>query len=347
MKLENLSSLKSFCSYNYTFMFPSLDKLLIMYCRRMSMFCAGDIHAPLLKGMRWGNHEKLLETNLNKTTQLLFTQEGLTLNQKNATMIRDGEFQANLFDKVRTLCLESFVDESVTFPYSFLGRFPNLQELCVEHSCFEEIIPSEAQIVNHMGKIASFKELYVGYLDQLKTIWNDDSQLQPIHQDLKRLEVECCGRLIKLTPSFVSFENLTHLKVCGCHQLIYLVTSSTAKSLVNLQRLEISDCERMEEIVRNNESEDDVEATIRFYSLWRLQLTDLRSLKSFCSQNHHTFKFPSLQYDVSISGCQQMKMFCGGVVETPKLSNVKIDEDRLYLEGGLNKTIEMAFLNKV
>ncbi|KAF7840437.1 putative disease resistance protein [Senna tora] len=505
LELEDLPSLKSFCSHNYAFMFPSLDKVTIRGCYRLSMFCPRDIHAPLLKGVDLGEErEELWVTNLNKTIQLLFLPEvvylklypemknlwveklphhkpfsklemltvdncdflreyvipahlvkclsnlielevrnchsiktifdvkgmeldkealtslpniclgrlelyrlpnlkcvwteehdgincfqnlqelyvgecenlrnifvastakglaqldkleiescelleviprleGLTLNQKDATMIRDGQFQADLFDKVKTLSLKGFVDESVSFPYSFLERFPYLKQLRVEHSCFEEILPSEAQIVNHMGKIAPFKKLHVGYLDQLKTIWNDDSQLQPIHQDLESLQVESCGSLIKLTPSFASLKNLKSLKVSGCHQLIYLLTSSTAKSLVNLRSLVITDCERIEEIV-TNESED-VEATFTFDDLNVLVLTGLRSLTSFSSQNHHTFEFPYLQY-VTISGCHQMKIFCPGVVETPILSRVEIGEDESSLKGDLNKTIELSLLWK-
>ncbi|KAF7840438.1 putative disease resistance protein [Senna tora] len=402
LKLEGLSRLKSFCSHNYTFMFPLLDKVIIR-SSRLRMFCAGDVHTPLLKGVDYGLQTKeLWENNLNKTILLFLTDEvtylelypemkniwveklahpksfskleslsvdncdflceyvipahlvkclsnlewlrviprleRLTLNQEDVTMLRDGQFQADLFDKMKTLCLENFVDESLSFPYSFLHRFPYLQQLRVERSCFEEILPSQQQI-------ASFKKLYVSYLDQLKTIWNDDSQLKPIHQDLEWLKVECCCRLVKLTPSFASFENLTDLNVCGCHQLIYLVTSSTAKSLVNLQVLLISDCERMEEIVRNEISED-VEATITFNKLRWLELTSLTSLKSFCSQNHHTFEFPDLEY-VTISGCHQMKMFCAGAVETPKLSNVKIDEDEQSLKEDLNKTIELLLSEKV
>ncbi|KAF7808370.1 putative disease resistance protein [Senna tora] len=471
LELEVLPSLKSFCSLNYSFMFPSLDKVAIRGCCNLRMFCPGDIYAPLLKGveMELGEEtEELWESNLNKTIQLVFLQEvtylelspemknvwveklahpkpfsklesltvdncdflceyvipthlvkslsnlkwlmvqnchsiktifdvkgmeldeeahtslpnigltqlhtleiesckvlevivaedetsseesprfefpqleGLTLSQKDATMLRDGEFQADLLDKVNTLRLESFLDESLTFSYSFLERFPNLQQLRVEHSCFEEILPSQEQIVNQRGKIAPFKELYVGYLDQLKTIWNNDSQLQPIHQDLESLEVERCGSLIKLTPPLASFENLTLLIVSGCHQLIYLVTSSTAKSLVNLDFLWISDCERMEEIVRN-ESEE-VEATITFNKLSSLDLTGLTSLKSFCSQNH-TFEFPELE-GVTITECHQMKMFCPGVVETPELCKVELDEDESSLEGDLNKTIKFLLLNR-
>jgi len=42
-----------------------------------------------------------------------------------------------------------------------------------------------------------------------------------------------------------SFENLTHLDVNGCWKLKYLMSFTMAKSLVNLQSLYVSDCEKM------------------------------------------------------------------------------------------------------
>lgn len=76
LTLESLTSLRSFCSHNYSFRFPSLEKLVIQDCQRMSMFSPEDIHAPLLKCMTFDDQkdEKLLENNLNKTIQLLPTR---------------------------------------------------------------------------------------------------------------------------------------------------------------------------------------------------------------------------------------------------------------------------------
>ena len=43
----------------------------------------------------------------------------------------------------------------------------------------------------------------------------------------------------------LSFENLTHLDVNGCWKLKYLMSSTMAKSLVNLQSLYVSECQKM------------------------------------------------------------------------------------------------------
>ncbi|KAI9076872.1 hypothetical protein K1719_041176 [Acacia pycnantha] len=250
----------------------------------------------------------------------------------------------HVFPKERRLFVESFIDERVTFPYSSLEKFPKLIWLHVEHCSFEEIFPSQDQIFYFMGKIPPFEELYIAYMDKLKSIWKDDSQLPPNHQNLEVLEVESCCSLVKLAPSSASFQNLRELYISGCHQLIHLVTTSTAKSLVSLRWLEINDCKKMEEIVMNEANE---ESRITFNQLRKIKLTNMPSLKMFSSQSH-TFKFPELE-KIRITGCLEMKMFCRGVMETPRLSKVKIEEHDMKWkpEGDLNKTMEELSLQRI
>ncbi|XP_028772112.1 uncharacterized protein LOC114729298 [Neltuma alba] len=353
LELHGLPRLKRFCSQNYTFKFPLLQSVTITECPRLTAFCSGAIHAPQLQNVRvtseYGeSHIDIWMTDLNATIQHRFTiqevistTKSMALNAKNITMIRD------VFPEVRTLYVESFTDEGVTFPYSFLERFPKLDKLYVEHSSFGEIFPSQDEILDFMGKIPLVEKLHIAYLDQLKSIWKDASQLPPIHQDLiKSLEVESCHSLVKLAPSSASFQNLWKLSISGCHQLVYLVTSSTAKSLVSLLGLKINDCKKMEEIVLN-ENNEDVEGGITFNQLRRIKLTDMPSLKMFSSQSQ-TFEFPELKV-IELTGCLEMKMFCPGVLETPELSRVKIEEHEMKWKdkGDLNKTIEMLSSVKV
>ncbi|XP_028755715.1 uncharacterized protein LOC114715072 [Neltuma alba] len=265
----------------------------------------------------------------------------MALNVENIKMIRD------VFPEVRTLYVESFKDEGVTFPHSFLERFPMLKKLYVENSSFEKVFSPQDEIIDFMGKIPPFEKLHIAYLDQLKSIWKDDSQLPPIHQNLiKRLEVESCHSLVMLAPSFASFQNMQKLFISGCHQLVYLVTSSTTKSLVSLKWLGINDCKKMEEIVLH-ENNEGVEGGITLNQLQRIELTDMPSLKMFSSQSL-TFEFPELEV-IEITGCHEMKMFCPGALETPELSRVKIEEHEMKWKDkkDLNKTVEMLCSAKV
>ena len=85
-----------------------------------------------------------------------------------------------------------------------------------------------------------------------------------------------CPSLMNLAPSFASFDSLTNLDVFGCEscdQLIYLVTSSTAKSLVHLTSLKIDDCKMIEKIIA--EVEENKEKEIPLKELECLELTNL------------------------------------------------------------------------
>ncbi|KAI9076881.1 hypothetical protein K1719_041185 [Acacia pycnantha] len=342
LKLDYLSRLRRFCHHNYTFRFPLLEHVTIIECPHLTMFCPGAIHAPQLESVRvhqFNPHKDIWMTDLNNTIEHLFTFEevistcsSMALNSKNITMRTD------VFPKVSNLYVESFTDEGVTFPYSSLEKFPRLKGLYVEHCSFEEIFPSQDQITDFMSRLY-LNGLYIAYMDKLKSIWKDDSQLPPIHQNLNVLKVESCCSLVQLAPSSASFQNLEELYVSGCHQLIHLVTTSTAKSLVSLETLEINDCKRMEEIVMNDTNED-VQVGIRFNRLYSIKLTDMPSLKMFSSQSR-TFEFPIFE-EIDISGCPEMKKFCPGVLKTPKLSKVKIeDHDKEWKdEEDVNKIIE-------
>ncbi|KAI9071982.1 hypothetical protein K1719_046065 [Acacia pycnantha] len=275
LELDDLPILKRFCGYNYTFRFPFLEHATITKCPRLTMFCPRAIHAPWLQSVVVDKHKSHLHiwmTDLNNTIQHLFTfkevistTESMAINTKNITRIVD------VFPKVRSLYVESFTDEG---------------------------------IIDFMGKIPPFKELYIAYMDNLKSIWKDDSQLPPVHQNLTLLEVKSCWSLVKLAPSSASFQNLLQLSISGCHQLIHLVTTSNAKSLVSLRQLEINDCKRMEEIVMNDTNED-VESGITFNYLYRIKLIEMPSLKMFSTESH-TFEFPKL-IEMEISGCPEMK----------------------------------------
>ena len=214
-----------------------------------------------------------------------------------------------------------------------------METLTVEHSSFDKIFPSQDEISAFEGKIPSSIGLYIAYLDKLTNIWKDDFQLPPIHQNIRVIKVETCCNLNKLAPSYASFKILRLLSIFRCHQLIYLVTISTAKSLVSLERLEVYDCKEMEEIVMN-ETNEDVEGVIAFNKLEKIELIDMPSLKMF-SKTPHSFEFPELK-EIKITGCPEMKMLCPGVLKTPQLSKVKIEERDIEMEDGgdLNKVIQ-------
>ncbi|CAL5380629.1 unnamed protein product [Camellia sinensis] len=81
------------------------------------------------------------------------------------------------------------------------------------------------------------------------------------------------------------FCNLCKLIVERC-RCTFLFSLSVARGLVQLQYLKITNCENMEEIIRNERQGDDEE--IIFHHLKKMILRNLPNLRSFCSSTKNT-----------------------------------------------------------
>jgi len=100
--------------------------------------------------------------------------------------------------------------------------------------------------------LSQLKELRLESLGELVSIGLESSWTDPFVRNVETFEVIRCSSLKSLVVCKVSFSNLICLKVESCNSLSYLCTSSAARSLNQLQKLEIKDCYSIEEIVSNN-----------------------------------------------------------------------------------------------
>ena len=110
----------------------------------------------------------------------------------------------------------------------------------------------------------------------------------------------------------------------------HYLTPSTAKTLVQLKVIGILNCKRMTEIVANEGSEAEAGDEIAFNNLTYLRFDDLPSLTAFHLGNH-TIKFPSL-VDVYVNNCTKLKIFCSGVLSTPKLTSIWMEGKQIPKE---------------
>ena len=225
----------------------------------------------------------------------------------------------------------------------------NVKNLQVRHSFVQEICPYEIfdkEGHDHEG----LRWLDLSEMDYLLHLWNENSQPGSTFHNLEILGVGNCGRLKNLVPSSISFQNLHDLNVSNCHGLSCLVTSSTAKSLVQLRTMVITNCKTMKKIV-TDDAGDGVGDEICFSELVSLYIHCSPSLKGFNLSNR-SMRFPLLK-DVIVSGCPELMMFSNGVLSTPELETVEmaayserdlrgyfkpINGKKLW-EGGLNTTI--------
>ncbi|KAJ6694529.1 hypothetical protein OIU85_005233 [Salix viminalis] len=267
--------------------------------------------------------------------------EELYLNVKDAVKVCQGQFSADLFHKVRVLGLQCFDEFSDEFPFGILNRFHNMEKLVVTLGYFKELFPCQL-VDEEEHTLARIRRLELFNLPDLEKIWNQDLRVDQLLQNLETLEVRFCDSLINLAPSASTFGNLTALHVRDCKALKYLVTSSTARSLVQLSVMSIKECKMVTEIVASNGDEAGNE--IIFRKLQSLKLDCLASLTSFCSVDF-TFRFPRLT-EVIVTNCPKMKTFSLGILSTPKLRKVWLSEekDKGHWKGDLNITIQQLHI---
>ena len=165
-----------------------------------------------------------------------------------------------------------------------------------------------------------------------------------VEAPIARAGVSDICRLKNILPfSSTSFHNLKYLSVYSSDVLISLLTPSTARTLVQLQSIIINSCKRMTEIVANEGSEAEVGDEIAFNNLTSLHFSFMLSLTAFHLGNR-TIKFPSL-IEVNMHNCPKLKIFCSGVLSTPKLRYIVMEEKQILRKEGdgdvdLNATIK-------
>lgn len=128
-----------------------------------------------------------------------------------------------------------------------------------------------------------------------------------------------------------------------------LITSSSAKSLVQLKSMKVSHCDCIKEIV-TNEGNEEKDIEILFSNLITIELDTLKCLTSFCRYGNCEFKFTSLEILI-VKECPKIETFTESRITTPRLQHIlktdKGEEDvRWQLEGDLNATIQNVFQYK-
>ena len=213
-----------------------------------------------------------------------------------------------LLPKLEVLELSTLTNNSISLilDEQLLDKsFNNLKTLTVDSCDFIKSLP--LPVLKSLNKLDKLK---VRLCDKLEKVFG--------HEDLNDYYKERESSSEAIVPL-----NIKHLTVVGCNGLTTLMTSSSARSLVHLTHLSISNCLEMEEIILKQEGENGEDKEIVFSKLEFLELSGLRSLKRFCSHKY-TFRFLFLEC-VTISECPQLTVFCSGAIHTPRLQSIQLD----------------------
>jgi hypothetical protein len=270
-----------------------------------------------------------------------------TLRLAHCGTIWRGQVLWECFCKLEDLELINDHNNSAVSLANFLKGLHNLEILAVHRTRWEEVFPYEQALgpEEHARILPKLRELILTELPMLTHLWKEDTQPCQVLHNLEKLKVTECGKLKILVPSSVSFQNLSELEIWKCHGLINLVTSPTAKTLVLLKKMSLSECESITEIVTRDGGEAN-DQVITLSKLTYLKLDCLPRLINFCSGSYY-LEFPSLE-EVIVRQCQEMKIFSYGDLSTPKLQRVQATkEDEWHWKDDLNSTIHWLWEGKL
>ncbi|XP_030957692.1 uncharacterized protein LOC115979771 [Quercus lobata] len=344
------------------FVFPKLTLLLLRKMPKLKWFCRG-VHIsewPLLKQLEMTGCDQI-ERFASKFLSFQETVEQILVEpsiQQPLFMVQEGAFP-NLEDlrlgrnhNMKGIELAHFLEEvcfcklkvlsvidylAISNWSGFLKRLHNIEKLVLTGSSQEEIFPYELfDEEKHDRILPQLRELELLNQPLLTCLWKEDTQPSLILHNLENLKVSQCGELKILVPSSMSFQNLTNLEILKCHGLINLITFSTAKSLVQLKKMSVSECDKITKVVVGEGGE--ASEVITFTQLTYLKLDSLPKLASFCFGSY-SFELPSLE-EVIVRQCPEMKIFSRGALGTPKLKRVlATQEDEWHWKADLNTTI--------
>ncbi|KAJ7950404.1 Disease resistance protein [Quillaja saponaria] len=348
--LLNLPRLRGFYPGRHSIEWPMLRKVDVFHCNSLELFASehesnrGTFPKSQFESIIDGQHPLL---SIEKVVPNL---EEMAVNGKDITKLCHEQSRPNLLHRIKILHLRSFFQEqSILYPCTFLKRIPNLNTLTIGWSDFKVLFPSEELDKDCTPTLQKLRSLTLESLDNFECIWDGDSTLPNILENLEYLQLRKCSSLIKLSPFSISLRNRISLEVSDCRGLMNLLTFPIAKSLDNLEKMRIINCKSMEEIVANEEDEKGiVDHEIVFEELVYLQLDSLPRLTSFCRGSNCALNFPALE-QVIVTQCPVMTTFSSGVIRAPLLEAIFQTEemDKPCWNADLNTTIDMIFKETV
>ncbi|KAJ7954282.1 Disease resistance protein [Quillaja saponaria] len=288
--LSSLPELRRFYGGSGIIQCPTLEGFSVINCPKMKTFVSSrkdvDIPMPPIAG------RKIKFPNL-KIVRLGW--------EDSVKEMWDVQFSEDFYSNLYSLSLRGHDDASILFPFNFFKKLCNLENLHLINAFVEELYTCRGPRGFSEGQQA----------------------LAIIVAHLKKLNLKNLPNLrVSFIFSAVSLNNVTVLKVSECHEFTNLVTSTVAKSLMQLKFLSVLNCRKMIEIIAKERGEEEVQDEIVFFKLTYLVLDNLPSFTRFYSGNY-CIKFPSLE-KLIIFQCPEMRTFCQEVPVTPKLERIQL-----------------------
>ncbi|MBA0619460.1 hypothetical protein Godav_028626, partial [Gossypium davidsonii] len=188
----------------------------------------------------FGHEESQIQHPLFLIEKVIPQLEKVSFTHGDIEMISDGQYEVDLFCNIKFLRISSYFDVSGVFPISLLRRFYNLESLELGSCNFKELAYFESHACEDEDMIImipKIKKLKLIAIKNIRHLWKQDSPLDHI-----------CATL----------------DVWKCNEMLALVTSFKAQSLVCLVTMRIRECEMIREVVASNNDETSYEIPHKF-----------------------------------------------------------------------------------
>ncbi|XP_062076326.1 uncharacterized protein LOC133781369 [Humulus lupulus] len=315
IELDELSALQRFCATDSCMKFPLLSKLTIKDCPKLKTFVSSSTISIQVSV----DHK---EVNQLVSVEPFFNEKIAFPNLKDLYIWNCNNIK---------YLLSSVMARS-------LVQLEKLIVLLCEN--LEEVIVSDEESGNSESKAIIFEKLKSLRLENLPNVikfcGRDDIKC-PM---LSRLEIWNCPKvkefisnsmgtrtctaseemsiMVASKPSLfndkIAFPNLKEFTVSHCNNIKYLLSSVMARSLVQLKKLSVKECENIEEvIVSDEESGGGGSKSIIFEKLESLELKYLPNVIKFCEG--YDIECPLLS-ELSIDDCPKLKEFISNSMDT-------------------------------
>ncbi|XP_042990728.1 uncharacterized protein LOC122317790 isoform X1 [Carya illinoinensis] len=294
LRLTDLPNLKRFC-IGCNIQFSSLEILSIDHCPKLVTFIFNPISSSAT------TIQEIIQTNAVErpltVMQPLFTVEVAFPCLKGVGILRmdylkhiwQNQFVENSFCNLEFIRVELCENLVSIFQSDMLTRFQSVEKLVVGGcSSLQEVFELQELNVNENQAVITMqlKELKLDCLPQMKHVWSKDPK------------------------GVFSFKNLKQIWARECENLISFFPASVAKSIMQLETLEMIDC-GVEEIVEDEGGEDTIERFV-FPQVTLLTFKRLLRLKWFYP-GVHTLECPMLK-KIWVEGCQKVDIFAYGLL---------------------------------
>ncbi|WVZ06066.1 hypothetical protein V8G54_019412 [Vigna mungo] len=297
LELVSLQNLSSFSTIEKSELkFPLLEKLVVSECPQMTKFSQVQSVPNLQKVyVVAGEKDKWYwEGDLNATLIKHFSYQVSFEYSKHARLVDYPErkdvrlgksaFPDNFFGCLKKLEFGEACTRNILIPSHVLPYLKILEELNVENCKPTQVIfDIDESELKMKGMIFRLKKLNLNKLSNLKCVWKENS------------------------GGIVSFPNLHRVDVDGCGNLVTLFPLSLARNIKKLETLQITECEKLVEIVGKEVMEHGTTVIFNFPCLSWLFVHNVPLLSCFYPGKHY-LKCPLLQ-SLFVASCPKLKLF--------------------------------------